>query len=192
MGEAKRRREENPGAPILMEMAREIDAALEAEDEVAAAEKLVDAIALFGCDPTLAALGFSPKYHIMESESSGPFWRTMIKCFIAKEPGQRLDESIDAYNARVATALSDTVNQLQHHLFSSLQAPPGARKQDYFCVVPDNIKVGDRFIERFGLRFTPEGAELVAKGMVEEHKAERAAAKQPSPIKSGSPWGRFR
>jgi hypothetical protein len=193
MGEARRRRKhatstrEKQATPtILMEMAREIDAALQAEDEVAAAEKLVDAIALFGCDTTLDALDSVPKLHIMDSESSDPFWKTMVRCFIAKQPGQRLDESFEAYNARVATALSE----LQHLLFSSFRPGPGL--QDHLCVTHDDIKVGDSLVRRLRLAFTREGFEHIVKRMTEEIKAGRAAAKQPSPIKSGLPWGSFR
>jgi hypothetical protein len=169
MGEAKRRREMTRIPTMPREIAQQISAALRAEDNVGAAEKAIGAIVDFGLDTMLSAFDFSTKLTFMLDESSGPFWTTLVKGFIARQPERRPDESVEEYDARAVIALAALIDRIQERLFTELQVPAEDRKGLGVCADP--IKVGDRSVNRMCLCWTEEGAERLIGRMVERIKS---------------------
>jgi hypothetical protein len=170
MGEKKRREAKKTQAngtipTIPREIAQQISAALEAEDNVGAAEKAIGAIVDFGLDTMLAAFDSATKFTFILDESSGPFWTTLVKGFIARQPERQADESNEEYDARVVTALSAMVDRIHERLFTTLQVPP--KDREGLGVTADPIKVGDRFVDRMCLCWTKEAAERLIGRMAE-------------------------
>jgi hypothetical protein len=79
---------------------------------------------MFGVAPTLTALDVENPLvglAIIIRESDDPFWQALVRHFIAKQPTRLPDEPLATYNALVAGALSDLVDQIQCCFFDTLQ-----------------------------------------------------------------------
>jgi hypothetical protein len=159
--------------PMLCDLAREI---CEEEEPAAKAEKLVDAVAMFGAAPTLTALDAENAFTglaLILRDSDDPLWQALIKHFIAKQAVRLPDEPLATYNALVAGALSDLVDQIQCCFFDTFSRVfyPAPEWKDVYGVTSDDIEIGSCVVPRFKMVFSNEGAERVGKAFQEDFKS---------------------